>query len=201
MGMFDTVRVHISILRNLIPDELDILDYLKAWDDSWECEYFSFQTKSLDNFLDVYTLKEDKCLYKIRCQYMDDDPAYESSEVKTDTTAVIDFYDYFKTENHFISLEIQMTVVDGQLSEMHVTKLDKEPIEINKLKHKYARLQYEYKESTWEMKVYRFLQKIEWKMWRLFRNVDKYSKIKAWLTDRAEAKLTQATKENKYDYL
>jgi predicted SnoaL-like aldol condensation-catalyzing enzyme len=197
MGMFDTIQVHASVLKDLIDDE-DIIGRLNSPEEKEEPEYFSFQTKSLDSFLDVYTLKEDKWLYKTACQFVGGDPEYESSEVKTNTTAIVDFYDYFHTEKYYVSLEIQMTVIDGQLSEMHVTKLDKEPIEVNKLRHKHARLQYEYKESTWEMKVYRFLQKIEWKMWRLFRRVDKYSNLKQWLTQRADAKLTKATKEDEY---
>jgi predicted SnoaL-like aldol condensation-catalyzing enzyme len=192
MGMFDTVQVHAGIIKNLLSNDEDVISYLNSYEESEGSQYLSFQTKSLDNFLDLYTLKEDKCLYKTLCKWVNDDPSHETSEVKTNRTAIVDFYDYFKTEKHFISLEIQMTVIDGELSEMHVTKLDKEPIALHDLRGKHNRLQYEYKETTWEMKVYRLLQKVEWKMWRLFRRVDKYSEFKQWLSQRAEQKLKNA---------
>lgn len=200
MGMFDTIQIHVSILKNLLPDE-DVTGYLHSCEKSEGAQYFSFQTKSLDNFLDLYTLKEDGCLYKTSCKWGDNDTSHETLEVKTNLTSIVDFYDYFKTEKHFVSLEINMQMLDGKLSEIHVTKLDKQPIELHNLKHKYARLQSEYKESTWEMRVYRGLQKIEWKMWRFFKDINKYSKIKTWLTDRAKEKLRQITQEDKYDNL
>lgn len=190
--MFDTVQVHADIIKNLLSNDEDVIGYLNSCEENEGSQYLSFQTKSLDNFLDLYTLKEDKCLYKTSCKWVNDDPSHETSEVKTNSTVIVDFYDYFKTEKHFIALEIQMTVIDGELSEMHVTKLDKEPIALHDLRGKHNRLQYEYKETTWEMKVYRFLQKVEWKMWRLFRRIDKYSEFKQWLSQRAEQKLKNA---------
>jgi hypothetical protein len=192
MGMFDTVQVHAGIIKNLLSNDEDVISYLNSCEESEGSQYLSFQTKSLDNFLDLYTLKEDKCLYKTLCKWVNDDPSHETSEVKTNRTVIIDFYDYFKTEKHFISLEIQMTVIDGELSEMHVTKLDKEPIALHELRDKHNRLKYLYKENTWEMKVYRFFQKVEWKLWKLFGRLNRYSEFKQWLVQRAEQKLNNA---------
>lgn len=207
MGMFDNFYVSKNKIVPLIQDQSDILDYLN---EDTSNNYFYFQTKSLDNSLINYYLEEDGKLFseKYHPDYDSDDDWHfpvdfslsalekrvedkrrERKKVFDKYTGEIEFYDYFDTEEHQVALEFKFIVIDGQLSEGRVIKLERVSLEDIRKRDKIFEEERNRVEATFEMKLFRLLQKIEWKIdrWK-YPLSSRYFKFKEYLRKRAGKK-------------
>lgn len=203
MGLFDNFYVNKSEITKLISDQKDILDYLNQESDE---NYFYFQTKSLENALFSYYLEEDGKLFldkyhpddgyqfpvdfnlsdlEKRAEYINS----KRKKVFDNYTGEIEFYDYFDTEEHQVALEFKFIVIDGTLSESRVIKLERVPLEDIKKRDKLFEEERNRVEATFEMKLFRFLQNVEWKINRWKHPFSwRYFKFKEYLRKRAGEK-------------
>lgn len=191
--MFDTILIHENHLKTFFNadqgNESD-LKYLVSSDG-----YCEFQTKDLENALCTFKLKEDNKLYLHKYLWVKIDPADKEPEDKTtNITSYVEFYTYFNTDKDKIYLSLNMHLVDGNLHEMNLSALERESLESVELRAKKARLFWETRETFWEMKMFRFIQNLEWKISKIWRNLagNRYYLFKKWLSDRAEEKAKQS---------
>lgn len=203
MGMFDNFYVSKNKIIPLIQDQSDILDYLH---EDINNNYFYFQTKSLENALFSYYLEEDGKLF-LESHHPDDDWYFpvnlslsaiekniekkkcESKKVFDNHTGEIEFYDYFDTKEHRVALEFKFIIIHGELSESHLLKLERVSLEDIKKRDKIFEEERTRVEATFEMKLFRFLQKLEWKFNRLTYSLSrKYYQFKDLLKKRAGEK-------------
>lgn len=192
MGMFDTVLVHESLLRGLFNKEANNKDVLDALQD--QDGYCDFQTKDLENALFTYKLKEDAKLYLERASWFkDEEKISELKETLTHITSYVEFYTYFNTTKERIHLNLNMHIVEGKLQEMHIDTVKREDLEIVELRAKKARLFWELRETFWEMKAFRLLQRIEWRVNKLwYSHVScRYHNLTRWLGNRADQKASK----------
>lgn len=192
MGMFDSVYVQKSILDPLIQDQEDIKKHLEICylNDDENQPFYYFQTKDLENLLYSYYLKDGQLLlqketflhkewrvqFKDQLEKIEEQklPQVEPELYKESITSCISFYDYFNTETDAISLEFKCVIVDGNLDSIFLEKLERESLEAINLRHKKLREEHEKLEATWEMKLYNFLQKIEWTLQKYTRGYYKF---------------------------
>jgi hypothetical protein len=192
MGMFDGFYVQQSILDPLIQDEEDIKEHLEIsyLNDDKNQPFYSFQTKDLENLLYSYYLKDGQLLLQRetflhkewKVQFKDQLEKIEQQKkkevepelYKECITTCVSFYDYFNTETDAVSLEFKCIIVDGNLDSIFLEKLERESLEVISIRHKKLREEHDKLEATWEMKLYNFLQKIEWTLQKYTRSYYKF---------------------------
>lgn len=195
MGMFDTMLVHESLLRGLFNEEANNKDILDALKD--ENGYCDFQTKDLENSLSTFKLKEDGKLYLHKYLWLKE--GEEQKDTLTHVTSYVEFYNYFNTDKEQIHINLNMHIVEGELREMRIDTVEREDLEVVELRAKRNRLFWELRETFWEMRVFRFLQRIEWRVNKIwYKCVGRsYHNLTRWLSDRANQKANKH--EQNYD--
>jgi hypothetical protein len=199
MGMFDNFLVHKSIIDPLLKDQGNLCEFLEKHSERFsefegERAYYYFQTKDLENALFSYYVKEDKFLYLEKGGYLHaawklpfekEEQKQEKQPVqilRENLTTSVYFYDYFETDKDSVELEFKAIFIDGKLDSIFVEKLEKESLEIVEARNKKNQENWAKIEATWEMKVFRFLQNIEFKLYRFSRF---YGKLKEKLRKQA----------------
>ena len=163
-------------------------------------EYYYFQTKDLDNFLHYFYLQEDKKLMVEESSYSfidkDSGEAPKPKVLKEDTrTADVVFYDIFPTQTEQVWLELKATIIRGEVSEIKISKIEKESLEDIAIQNKKAQEWRDQRETLWQMKVFRFLQTIEWKLNRIFYRFFKrfYDQFMSYLRSEIDKKMGRFT--------
>ena len=184
MGMFDTILVDKSIIKSIVDEK-----YTKHMET--DEEYYSFQTKDLENFLWYYYIKQDYKLYVKKWGLDgDNETSFELVEPQfVNTTQYISFYDVFDTDKEHVFLTIQAKVIDGVVVETNIESIDAQDLEEIAIRDKEFAILRERQEAQWEMKLFRFLQTCEWKWHRWTYKLDKYYyNLKNYLRETAEKK-------------
>jgi hypothetical protein len=181
--MFDTINVDSKLLNFL--DE-DIKHNLLLSNN-----YFSFQTKDLENLLWTYTIKGNGQLYLLKNHLFDEIDGDKEPQLpeKIDLTDYIDFYDSFTTETHQVFLTLRAHIISGRLEHIYVrtkeeTLISDEEERIKKNSAYYSRVELQH-----EMKLFRLLQKTETYIYKFIRPLRNfYTNFKYNLKEIAEKK-------------
>jgi hypothetical protein len=182
MGMFDTILVKASLMEHIINP-----DYLSSFKESClhENGYYSFQTKDLDNFLNTYYFEDDRKVYLRRYSYSEEE--FDSNVTFERVTAYVHFYDSFQTETHHIFYTFKAHLVEGEIKSINVHCIEQDCLfEMNEKAEEHKR-KYAFMESTWEMKLFRLLQYIEYNRFG-YSIRRKYENFKTYLRESAEKK-------------
>lgn len=182
MGMFDTVLVKDSLIENLIDPKLVPFFRGNCCD---EDGYYSFQTKDLDNFLNTYIIKDDRKVYLK--SYLKEEEIINEDIKFEPVTAYVHFYDCFDTETHNIFYTFKAHIVEGVVDSISVHSIEQYClVEVNK-RNEEMRRKFALRDKTWEMRLFRFLQDIEYsKFMRFFRS--KYYAFREYLRKSADKK-------------
>jgi hypothetical protein len=192
MGMFDTILVHESIIDKLIQDIEDLKEHWKPFKN-----YYNFQTKDLDNSLSTYNIDENYRLSVMSCRYDEDtsSPAgvkivEEKVEFCENKTAYIEFYDIIPEAGKFqIFITFSGHIVQGKLIEVTLKSIEREDLELREISMKRHRERWKNIEKLWSFRLFRAIDRFEWKLHRFFRPLtSRYEKLKKALRDHAENK-------------
>ena len=134
MGLFDTI-----ICEHPLPlpelDELDVKEIKQSLgvegDVNWKT--VEWQTKSLENVLDTYTIEDDGQVYRAKTEWVEDEnspggyvPTEDSELEKYEGTTEIDFYQAFLGESNDYWLEFKCVVFKGEVKEMDLIEFKRE---------------------------------------------------------------------------
>jgi len=190
MGMFDTLRVHKSLLSKLVEENKLELKY--------EEDYYDFQTKDLENLLELYFLEENKKLilleqkYKLIPEeersnkpfapYMEEDG--EPVRVESTFTGYIQFYDFYDTDVERIFVTFRAHVVDGNLNEdIEVLNIERMDLRAQAEQAKEARKFWDAVHDTWQWQVLKYIRSVKWFCWkhigRRFQKLEEYLDVKS----------------------
>lgn len=190
MGMFDTLRVHKSLLSKLVEENKLELKH--------EEDYYDFQTKDLENFLHLYFLEESKKLilleqkYKLIPEekrsnkpfapYMEEDG--DPVRVESTFTGYVQFYDFYDTDVERIYVTFHAHIVNGNLNEdIAVLNIERMDLRAQAEQAKEARKFWDAVHDTWQWKVLKYIRSIKWFCWKHigvhFRNLEEYLDNKA----------------------
>ena len=189
MGMFDGFLVSKSLLDPLLEE---------SWKSAMHSstEYYEFQTKSLEKALFYYYVESDKQLRLTRWNYTVDDLQYFEKEKINLTTEVL-FYDYFATKTEQIAITFKAVFIKGELSSITLHNIERESLIDVRARNKKFEQERTVRETLWEMKLFRFLQSVEWKVHRYIwrRPKEIYNKLKDYLRNTADLKAAEIVKK------
>lgn len=187
--MYDNFLVHKSVIDPLLEDQGNLKNFLEKHSERFsdfggEQDYYYFQTKDLENSLFSYYVKEDNFLYVERGGFLhaawkfpfgekEQEEKLEEPKkteiVRENLTTCVYFYDYFQTDKDSVELEFKAIFINGELDSICVEKLEKESLEIVEARNKKNQEDWNKIEATWQMKLFRFLQNIEFKVYKFTR--------------------------------
>ena len=118
MGMFDDINC-----KYALPMPADPQGYTGS---------VNFQTKSLDNALDKFEIREDGTLWKLNVTYeTTDDPMWpfnikDTHWVPHNITQTIEIHDYISSNKKGLdySIEYQITIIDGKVQKVDLTRFE-----------------------------------------------------------------------------
>jgi hypothetical protein len=187
MGMYDSILVHKTLLDKIIKD----LDH--TFDTHYD--YYSFQTKDLDNSLTTFFIEEDGSFVweKREYEYQEPDPDSdkkwnfghlkligEPEKVKDERHAYIDFYDFYNTDSERVFVTFTAHVRNGTLSEpLTIKSVERVNLEEESIKHKKSREEWKKVTSKWQWNLAVFLYEKRYKITRLLDKLDTYLRDQA----------------------
>jgi len=171
MGMFDSIECNYPL-----PLPLEVVDILP---DPYDQE---FQTKDLENLLDLYYLNEDGVLYwrKRKYEWKDDDSAFlkgcmnvvEEEVVPTDFHGVLNFYCYETVHEYESSDKAKDVTIDylakftnGKLENIEVLSYEVRDATVRIIELKNTMQKYEERRKRWYNKYV-----FHTKYWRFIKN-------------------------------
>jgi len=171
MGMFDSIECNYPL-----PLPLEVVDILP---DPYDQE---FQTKDLENLLDLYYLNEDGVLYwrKRKYEWKDDDSAFlkgcmnvvEEEVVPTDFHGVLNFYCYETVHEYESSDKAKDVTIDylakftnGKLENIEVLSYEVRDATVRIIDLKNTMQKYEERRKRWYNKYIFYT-----KYWRFIKN-------------------------------
>jgi hypothetical protein len=188
MGMFDTINVNISLIREAIKDQDINFEPYEG--------YCDFQTKDLDNLMSVFFIESDGSFFlqKLHQEYI---PPVETDikkgrynfgewkeiappeKIEDTRTAYIDFYDFFNTQTERIFVTFTAHVKCGKLVEPISVKsiersdLEQEAIQTKLFNEKWEKIR---KDKRWI--IGSAIREARYKISRFFspitRSIDKF---------------------------
>jgi hypothetical protein len=187
--MFDTVLVKRELIAPLVEQ-----DVLQALDRDLFEGLLNFQTKDLENALFTYKIEEDKKLMIQRYNWVEDPDSRfgmkaEDQKYEWDTqTTEIKFYDWLgPVGDHDIFITFKAIVIRGEVQEIVLHELKKDPVELLKKRNKYYEERRKNINATFEWKLLKFIQDVEWKIYKFLRPLTKrYDDFKSFLRKRYE---------------
>ena len=190
MGMFDFLNVNKQVLENVLKDQWK--PYIHQ-DDT----YYDFQTKDLENALFNYYIEADNELY-IETYAMDDACKLSKQPRRNEPlTQCVSFYDVFDTPTHRVILTLQAKIIDGCMHEVFVESAQETCLKEIQANTERNKRKWDVQEATWEMRVFRCMQNIEWKI-----NCWLYPIVKTWHGTMQKLRLqaeARALKETSYN--
>ncbi len=199
--MFDTLLIHKSIIFPLLDGE----ELLK---ENWRADvegYLHFQTKDLENFMWLYRVGEDHKVWREVHEYIEDPECkfgmrHERlpDERCEKLNAYVNFYDMVRhIGEDEVWIEFEGHILNGQLAEVSLVKLEKTNMADQEAKIKEQQLRWDKIRSTYSWRAFSAISNFEWKLRRLVRPVfNKYENFLKKLRDHAES---QYPLENKND--
>jgi hypothetical protein len=169
MGMFDTVFVKRSLINHLIEDEFKFHLTENSFEDNLEGnsleEYYSFQTKSLENFLFEYYIEDDGNFYVQKNLYSNQwlgakEVPKNLQKVKEDITADVYFYDCFNTSTEYIYLKFKAVIFKGVVNSIELQSVERESLKQLKEDNEKVQLYWKSVERQWQVKIARLMQSV-----------------------------------------
>lgn len=171
MGMFDSIECNYPL-----PLPLEVIDVLP---DIYDQE---FQTKDLENLLDLYYLKEDGCLYwrKRKYEWKDDDDSFLKGYmdvvgeeiVQQDFHGILNFYCYEtvyssedKNSGIDVSIDYLAKFTNGKLENIEVLSYEIRDATVRIIELKNTMKKHEERRSHWYNKYIFYT-----KSWRFIKN-------------------------------
>lgn len=198
MGMFDTVLVAEELIHESLKDVEEAKHFISFKG------YYNFQTKDLDNCLDVFFIQSDGSfvLEEQEQKWIEGDknakfpnnlghmePVGEPTYTPYTKPAYIRFYDFYNTDTDAVSIEFVAHVKDGKLVEpIKLKRLEKTNLEQQAIATKKSREKWNKITSTWEWRLATFLFDARYKVKRFFFPFTKsLDKLDSHLRDRAKS--------------
>lgn len=190
--MFDNFCVHKQVLDDILRDEWKA--HITQDD-----QYYLFQTKDLENALFSYYIESDYELLTETFEWDNSDHKVKKQSRRNEPlTQCVSFYDVFETNTHQVMLTLYAKIIDGNMHEVSIKSVEQTCLKEIQARNERNARKWDHQESTWEMRVFRCMQSIEWKINRLLYPIaKKWHGIMQSLRLQAEAKTEKYLSINK----
>lgn len=179
MGMYDDLFVAQSLIDVVIKDTGFVLEKYK--------NYYSFQTKDLDNTLTSFYIDRDGSFIIEKQEYVYKqpdpnkkwalgslEPVGQPEKIKDNRSAYINFYDFYNTEDERIFITFKAHVRDGRLVDpISIENIERTDLREERKKAEKNLEEWLRTETTWQWQLAGFIGAIRWKISNFFQIFNK----------------------------